>query len=132
MGAWGEYPLENDTALDLMSYLTKVNNKTLGRMIGLMLNSRDEFESVLGIFLVDVYYNGVDDDLNLYDYNSWFGILHKSKNETLEFHCDQGYTMAALVRALDNVDKWKDKSARLKVLDDIKKRLTNCQFRKEN
>ena len=132
MGAWGEYPLENDTALDLMSYLTKVNNRTLGRMISLMLNSVDELEATLGVFLVDVYCNGITEDINLYDYNSWFKILHEYKNETLEFHCDYGYTTAALERVINNADKWKDKSARLKVLNDIKGRLLKCQFKKEN
>ena len=121
MGAWGEYPLENDTALDLMSYLSDVDADSMGRMIGLMLNSQDDLERTLGIFLVDVYYNGITEDINQYDFNDFFTKLHKDKNVVIEFY--HGLVWDALEESIKVSDKWKDKEARIEILIKIKERL---------
>ena len=121
MGAWGVYPLENDTALDLMTYLTDTDTETLGRMIGLMLNSIDDNERTLGIFLVDVYHNGIKEIIELYDYDVWLYKFHDSKNKTVEFY--EGLVWDAIEESIENADKWHDKEARLKVLNNMKKRI---------
>ena len=64
MGTWGTGPLSNDTALDLMDIVSKVDEETLGTMVGLMLHSVKEEEAVLGAYIMYVYYTGDMSDVS--------------------------------------------------------------------
>lgn len=82
MGSWGIGVLENDHALDIMPYLEKLEWDTLCCITGILLNSRNEDEKLLGIAIVDTALNGKEDNID----NSWFDNLKTRFDDTVSHH----------------------------------------------
>ena len=86
MGAWGIEILNNDRAMDLIDSLTEMKSSSLRVVIGILLNSVDEEEAMLGVAIVDAALNGVDKRIiGNEEYYQWFGRLNK-KGEC-KFQC---------------------------------------------
>lgn len=78
MGAWGIEILNNDRAMDLIDSLTEMKSSSLRVVIGILLNSVDEEEAMLGVAIVDAALNGVDKRIiGNEEYYQWFGRLNK-------------------------------------------------------
>ena len=131
MGAWNYKALDNDTALDAMSWIENCNMEMLPFITSLLLQSQDDYKKLLGIMIVisckvkplgDLYTCSSD-----FPYKTlWEDIYNKAKtdkefNDQMYFY--SGYTYSAIKQLEWNIKSWDEdiRECRLAYLDRLKK-----------
>ena len=124
MGAWGTGILENDRTLDLMRYISEMNDSSLFAMTSVLVDSRSEEEAMLGVAIIDAAINGIDEDILGDDqYNYWFKTINDWTHS--DWHFLQGCIFSAIYYAKQNMYIWNgvvNQRKRLNMYDKILER----------
>ncbi|MBQ3543502.1 MAG: DUF4259 domain-containing protein [Lachnospiraceae bacterium] len=122
MGAWDYQVLTNDSALDLMTVISKTQRTLKNCIKTVFKTSSDVHELLLMVEIVDISLNGLDEDIlgGFYGYEKWFEEIRK--NPLTELKNDAIRT----IKHIQEIDSgWVDdcKEQRKELLIKIEKRL---------
>lgn len=123
MGAWGVETLNNDTALDDMSWIAGADFNSQYFIIRLLLHSIDDQEVTLGAALVITAIRGKSNEVlgnSYYDYEGWLDYFYKTHHKKIDNMASEAWSGLQRIYKPEVIGKWTDTIDRANYLNDLK------------
>lgn len=134
MGAWGVEALNNDTALDDMSWVAGADFSSQHFIIRLLLHSTDDEEVTLGVALVITAIRGKSNEVlgdSYYDYEGWFDYFYKIHNSEIDRMASEAWSAVQRILEPDVLVRWTDVIERVNYLNNLKHELEDIMKEEE-
>ena len=134
MGAWGVEALNNDTALDDMSWVAGESFHGQYFSIRKLLHSIDDEEVTLGIALIITAIRGKSNEVlgdSYYDYEGWFDYFYKIHNSEIDRMASEAWGAVQRILKPDVLVRWTDVTERVNYLHNLKYELEDIMKEEE-